>query len=184
MRVYCNRDGLAAQPMSAITPAASTISSTRKDVAGRADSAIGRAQMSAISPARPVRITSVAPGPRPKCRRVRQRVWRPPTLPPAEASPGGVVSAGPSPSRRRASRNGGRRATTTTGRGTGGADDVDEVTQPLVGDKYPTHGVTARRQLGRPGHGTDRGQVARIEAVRVAAEDGDFGLERRQWERP
>ena len=90
-------EGLAARLTSAISTAASKANSATNVVAGQWDNAMGRTQNSAISPVRRVTITSAVPGPRPGCRRVPHRRWRPPVPPPDEASPGAEVLGGPWP---------------------------------------------------------------------------------------
>jgi len=96
-RVYRNRRGLAASPASAATTIASVASNATKAFAGQSDTAIGRTQISATKPARPVRITSGAPEPMPRSRRAHRRVWRLPTRPPDAASPGAAALGGPWP---------------------------------------------------------------------------------------
>ena len=78
-------------------PAPAPPASTAKAVAGQARSTIGRTADQRHSPARPVRITSAAPEPRPGSRRARRRGSRLRARPPAAARPGAAASGGPWP---------------------------------------------------------------------------------------
>ncbi len=88
---------LAANDTSTTTAATNRASNTANAVAGQGDSAIGRTQISATSPVRPVRTTIAAPERSSGCRRARHRDWHPPARPPAAAPPGAGVWDGPSP---------------------------------------------------------------------------------------
>ena len=61
-----------------------------------------------------------------------------------------------------------------------GTGDIDDVSEDLVGDEHLLHGGTSCGQLGGPGDGAHRGQVARVEAVRVSMKDRDLLVPRRQ----
>ena len=62
----------------------------------------------------------------------------------------------------------------------GGADDVDDVAEHLVGHQHPAHRRASGGQLGGAGDGLHRGQVARVEAAGVPVQDRDLLIARRQ----